>query len=454
MKPNLREECGVFGIWGHSHADILTYYALYALQHRGQEAAGIATVDECEKDIDVLRGQGLVSEIFNESEIKQLNGRSAVGHVRYSTTGDSTLLNSQPLRVRLKSTSLALAHNGNLINAGVLRDNLEEAGSIFQTTSDTEVIAHLAARNPEKNIEDSLIQTLRKIKGGYALVILTPEGMYAARDPHGIRPLCLGTLDGAPVVASETCALDTVGAEYVRDIRPGEFLVMDSKGRDSKRIADADSRALCIFEYIYFSRPDSNLAGQNVHRVRKKLGEYLAMDHPADADVASGVPDSSISAASGYAEEAEIPYEMGLVRNRYIGRTFIKPEDELRQVGVKLKLNPLTKVLKDRRVVLVDDSIVRGTTSRTLIKLLREVGAKEVHMRISSPPYRYPCYYGIDTSSTGELIAANRSVKEIEKIIEADSLAYLSKERVAEAAGATTESFCTACFSGDYPVEN
>lgn len=448
-----REECGVSGIWGHPHAGLLTYYALYALQHRGQESAGIAVRSPDRGRLQLHKGMGLVAEVFDNEEVETLQGDAAVGHVRYSTTGQTSIRNAQPLMVRLKRTSLALVHNGNLVNAGSVRRDLEERGSIFQTTSDTEVIAHLAARDRETDVGNSLLSALRQVRGAYALVALSPRGMYAARDPMGIRPLCLGRLEDGWMVASETCALDSAGAAFVRDIAPGEFLRIDEDGITSDTIAAADCKpALCVFEYIYFARPDSNLAGLNVHQVRKDLGRYLAMDHAVDADVVSGVPDSSISAATGYAEEAGIPYEMGLVRNRYVGRTFIQPEDEMRQVGVKLKLNPLRKVLEGQRVVLVDDSIVRGTTSATLVRLLREVGAREIHLRISSPPYRFPCFYGIDTSSPDELIAAGRSVDEIRDMVGADSLKYLSEERVAEACGGALDHFCRACFCGSYPM--
>ena len=448
----LREECGVSGIWGHPHAVTLTHYALYALQHRGQESAGIAAACSGDDGLKLHRGLGLVAEVFGEETLESLRGDCAVGHVRYATTGNTSLRNAQPLVVRLKSTSLGLAHNGNLTNAARLRRCLEGGGSIFQSTSDTEVIAHLTARARPDEMGASLLEALQEVRGGYALVALTPGQLFAARDPAGIRPLCLGKLGDGWMVASETCALDTAGATFVRDVAPGELLCIDDKGLTSLRITGNAPPALCIFEYIYFARPDSNLQGHNVHQVRKELGRLLAMDHPVDADVVSGVPASSLSAATGYAEQAGIPYEMGLVRNRYIGRTFIQPGDELRKLGVRLKLNPLRKVVEGRRVVLVDDSIVRGTTSKILVELLRAAGAEEIHLRISSPPYRYPCYYGIDTSSKGELIAAGRTVEEIRAIVGADSLAYLDEDRVAEAAGGTRSNFCTACFDGDYPV--
>ena len=449
----LAEECGVFGVWGHPEAGLLTHYGLYALQHRGQESAGMAVLAD-DQNIVPRRGMGLVSDAFDRDDIKNLKGSASVGHVRYSTAGESTLRNAQPLMVRMQATSWALAHNGNLVNASQLRENLEKEGSIFQTTSDTEVIAHLAARANGDIVRERLHEALNKVRGAYALIVLTPHQMLCVRDPNGIRPLCLGRLEGAWVAASESCALDAVGADFEREVRPGELVCVDDSGLSSWSLQQAQGAGgrLCIFEHIYFARPDSNIGGFNVHQVRKDMGRLLAKDHPVDADVVSGVPDSSISAASGYAEEAGIPYEMGLVRNRYVGRTFIQPTDSLRQLGVRLKFNPLRKVVEGKKVVLVDDSIVRGTTSRTLIELLRGAGADEIHMRISSPPYRYPCYYGIDTSSRNELIAAERSVEEVKDMIGADSLAYLCSERAAQAAGGSTENFCTACFDGSYVV--
>ncbi len=447
-----REECGVFGIWGCEQAQVFTHFGLYALQHRGQESAGIAA-RVSPTGLRLKRDMGLVSEVFSAEDIVDLESDAALGHVRYSTTGSSSAANAQPLVVRMKSTSVALAHNGNLVNARALREGLESSGSIFQTTADTEVVAHLAARESAKGIREGLLAALQQVRGAYAMVVLTPDGLFAARDPNGFRPLCLGRLGSGWVVASETCALDAVGAVFVRDVGPGEFLSIDDDGLTSGHIGDAVGKpSLCIFEYIYFARPDSDIAGHNVHLVRKQLGRLLARDHHVEADVVTGVPDSSISAATGYAEEAGIPYEMGLVRNRYIGRTFIQPGDALRQRGVKLKLNPLRKVVKDRRVVLVDDSVVRGTTSKILVRLLREAGAREIHLRISSPPYRHPCYYGIDTSARGQLIASERSVEEIRSMVGADSLEFLSVERVAEAAGGDPSEYCVACFMGDYRV--
>lgn len=448
----ISEACGVFGVYGHDDAARLAYYGLYALQHRGQESAGIAVA--AGDQVHSHRGMGLVSEVFNGGTLEKLShlqARSALGHVRYSTTGSPLLVNAQPLVVRYHHGSLALAHNGNLVNAHTVREELEKRGSIFQTTVDTEVIAHLIARGPE-DFETAVLESLRAVRGGYALLLLTRDHLVAARDPHGIRPLSLGRLGDAHVLASETCAFETVGAETVREVEPGEVIFLGPDGLRSRSISCGELAALCVFEFIYFARPDSNLRGLNVHLVRKELGRFLAQDFPVEADLVTGVPDSSISAASGYAEEAGIPYEMGLIKNRYIGRTFIQPTQSIRSLGVKLKLSPIRKVVSGRRVVLVDDSIVRGTTSRYLVQLLRDAGATEVHLRIASPPYRFPCFYGIDTSARGELIASSREVAEIKKVVGADSLAYLSIERMVQAAGGQVEGFCAACFSGDYPT--
>ncbi|MGE5484157.1 MAG: amidophosphoribosyltransferase [Ignavibacteriales bacterium] len=453
-----REECGVFGIFGHPDAATLTYYGLHALQHRGQESAGIVVGDGlCLK---IHKGMGLVSEVFDEGVLAGLPGDRAIGHVRYSTTGATLPVNAQPILLRCRGSSVALCHNGNLVNAASLRGSLEKSGSIFQTTLDTEVIAHLMARSSEQAFEDALIETCRRVKGGYALLFLTRDRLIGVRDPNGIRPLSIGRIEGLHgecyVLASETCAFDAVGAEPVRDVEPGEMVVIDSGGLRSVQAVRGETPALCIFEYIYFARPDSDLAGHNVHSVRKTMGRLLARAYPVDADVVTGVPDSSISAASGYAEESGVPYEIGLVKNRYVGRTFIQPAQRIRDQGVKLKLNPLRKIVSGKRVVLVDDSIVRGTTSGHIVGLLREAGAREVHLRISSPPYRYPCYYGIDTSSRAELVAANRSIYEIQRMVGADSLCYLSLDSLlASVGGRGTEahSHCTACFTGDYPVD-
>lgn len=447
-----REQCGVFAVYGDSRAAELTHYALYALQHRGQESAGIAA----SKDgaIRCHRGMGLVSEVFDRHILEDLGdgATAAIGHVRYSTTGDTNLANAQPLKIRFIGGDLALAHNGNLVNAGELRRGLEEQGSIFQTTLDTEVVAHLVARKGGLPVVEAIAHSLSLCEGGYALVFLTPQAVMAARDPNGIRPLSLGRLGKAWVVASETCAFDTIGASFERDLDPGELLIIDNSGPRSVTFKKPGELRLCIFEYIYFARPDSDLHGLNVHAARKRLGRRLAQDFPVDADLVTGVPDSSISAASGYAEASGIPYEMGLIKNRYIGRTFIQPKQEMRDLGVHLKLNPLRSLVRGKRIVLVDDSIVRGTTSRHIVSLLRDAGAEEVHLRISSPPYRYPCHFGIDTRARSELIAAFKEPEEIEGIVGADSLRYLSLDAMIEAVGCGRRDFCVSCFDGDYPV--
>ncbi|MEW6397704.1 MAG: amidophosphoribosyltransferase [Bacillota bacterium] len=446
----MREECGVFGIWGHPQAVELTHVALFALQHRGQESAGIASVRD--RHLRLHKGMGLVSEVFGEAVLRDMAGEAAVGHVRYSTFGSSDPVNAQPLVIRYHRGMLGLAHNGNLVNAPQLRDELEAQGSIFQTTLDTEVIAHLIARRPSRELAEAVAGSLAEVKGGYALLFLSPGALIGVRDSNGIRPLCLGKLDGAWCLASETCAFDAVGAEFVREVEPGEMVVVTPGGMVSWHVTPAGRPALCVFEYIYFARPDSDLDGLNVHSVRKQLGRVLARVRPVPADLVTGVPDSSVSAATGYAEEAGIPYEVGLVKNRYIGRTFIEPRQEGRARAVRLKLNPLRRVVEGKRVILVDDSIVRGTTSRYIVGLLREAGAREVHLRISSPPYRFPCYYGIDTSAHGELVAVNRGVEEIRSLVEADSLAYLPVEGLAEALGRPLDRYCLACFTGDYVV--
>ncbi|HEY7350379.1 MAG TPA: amidophosphoribosyltransferase [Ktedonobacterales bacterium] len=447
------EECGVFGIWNHPDAAQITSYALYALQHRGQESAGIAVVDGAE--MPHHRGMGLVNEVFTPGTLAGLHGRAAVGHVRYSTTGSSHLANAQPLVFTFRQGNLALAHNGNLINAEQLHDELERKGSIFQSTSDTEVVAHLIARAGYADFIESIRESMRVVEGGYAMVLLTNDQLIALRDPNGLRPMALGQLGAAYVVASETCAFDTIGATFIRDIEPGEMLVIDDSGVRCERFAPAKNKALCTFEYIYFARPDSDIDGINVHMVRKQLGRVLARACPVEADVVTGVPDSSISAAIGYAEEAGMPYEIALVKNKYIGRTFIQPSQEQRQHGVALKLNVVRKVVEGKRVVIVDDSLVRGTTSARLVSLVRAAGATEVHMRISSPPVRHPCFYGIDTSDRTKLIAAQQSIPEIQQFIGADSLAYLTEEQMLGAFGITdtnTHPFCNACFTGNYPT--
>lgn len=449
----MEEECGVLGIYAPgSDVAQLSYYGLYALQHRGQESAGIAVSDG--KTIRGEKGMGLVSEVFQDTgKLDRLKGYISVGHVRYSTTGSSLLVNAQPLMIRYRNGFLAIVHNGNLVNGRELRLSLEDEGSIFQATTDSEVIAHLIARSGEQDLVEALKKSLPRLRGAFTFVLMTPDKLIGLRDPHGVRPLSLGETAGGYVLASETCAFDTVGAEFVRDIEPGEMVVIDKKGPRFIRFAEQERKALCVFEFIYFARPDSNLHGRNVHMVRKRLGRRLAEEHPVEADIVTGVPDSSLSAASGVAEQLGLPYEMGFIKNRYIGRTFIQPTQEIRSLGVRLKLNPVRQIVAGKRVVMVDDSIVRGTTSMKIIEMLRNAGAKEVHVLISSPPVISSCYYGIDTSSSGELIGARMSVEEIAKAIGADSLGFISEEGMLDCMDLPKNGFCTACFSGCYPIE-
>jgi amidophosphoribosyltransferase len=449
MFDELHEECGICGVFGHEEAANLTYLGLYALQHRGQEGAGIVSSDG--EKLYSHKQLGLVAEVFKEEDFSRLPGRSAIGHVRYSTQGENLLKNVQPFMVEYRRGGIAIAHNGNLVNASQLRDELEELGALFQTSMDSEVIIHLLASPKFTSIQDRIASALSRIKGSYSLLFLTEKEMVAARDPYGFRPLILGRLGNAHVVASETCALDLIQAEYLREIAPGEILVINKEGMKSYFPLPPAPLRKCIFEFVYFARPDSLLFGLNVHQVRKELGRTLAREQPADADIVIAVPDSGVAAAMGYAEQLGVPYEQGLIRNHYIGRTFIEPAQSIRHFGVKIKLNPVREALRGKRVVVVDDSIVRGNTSRKIIKMIREAGAKEVHMRISSPPTAYPCFYGIDTPTRAELIASSHTVEEINKYITTDSLGYLSLEGMIKACGG--KDFCTACFSGDYPVE-
>ncbi|MBW3113002.1 MULTISPECIES: amidophosphoribosyltransferase [Bacillaceae] len=451
----LNEECGVFGIWGHPNAAQITYYGLHSLQHRGQEGTGIVVSDG--DTLRCLKGEGLVTEVFQEGTIEKLEGDSAIGHVRYATAGGGGYENVQPLLFNSQSGSLALAHNGNLVNANALKHQLEGQGSIFQTSSDTEVLAHLIKRSGYFNLKDRVKNALTMLKGAYAFVVMTETEMMVALDPHGLRPLSLGKLGDAYCVASETCAFDIVGAEFVRDIEPGELVIINDEGLTSERFSFSGGNAMCTMEYVYFSRPDSNIQGINVHSARKRMGMELANEAPIEADVVTGVPDSSISSAIGYAEASGIPYEMGLIKNRYVGRTFIQPSQSLREQGVKMKLSPVRGVVEGKRVVMVDDSIVRGTTSKRIVTMLKEAGAKEVHVCISSPPIKNPCFYGIDTSTHEELIASSNSVEEMRQIIGADSLTFLSPEGVIKAIGREDSSEnrgqCMACFTGKYPTE-
>jgi amidophosphoribosyltransferase len=451
----LNEECGIFGVWGHEDASQLTYYGLHSLQHRGQEGTGIVSTDG--KKLKGIKGEGLVSEIFTQEAIKDLSGKAAIGHVRYATAGGGGYENVQPLLFHFQSGSMALAHNGNLVNATALKSQLEAQGSIFQTSSDTEVLAHLIRRGGFAAFKERVKNALTMIKGAYAFLILTETELMVALDPNGMRPLSLGKLGDAYVVASETCAFDVVGAEFVRDILPGELLIIDDNGFRSEMFSVASNIAMCTMEYVYFSRPDSNINGINVHTARKNLGKRLAIEAPIEADVVTGVPDSSISAAIGYAEATGIPYELGLIKNRYVGRTFIQPSQSLREQGVKMKLSAVRGVVEGKRVIMVDDSIVRGTTSKRIVTMLREAGATEVHVLISSPPIKNPCFYGIDTSTKEELIASKYSVEELRELIGADSLIFLSTEGMIDAIGRTDDGenrgHCLACFTGKYPTE-
>jgi amidophosphoribosyltransferase len=451
----LNEECGVFGVWGHKDAAAITYYGLHSLQHRGQEGAGIVVTDG--EKLKVHKGLGLVNDVFNDGALEKLSGKGAIGHVRYTTAGDSDLINVQPLLFNSQTGGLSLAHNGNLVNASALKHQLERQGSIFQTTSDTEVLAHLIKRSGFEDIKDRVKNALTMVKGAYAFMVMVEGKLMAALDPNGLRPLSIGKLGDAYVISSETCAFDIIGAEYEREVEPGELIIIDDTGLQSERFALSPKRSICSMEYVYFARPDSNVDKINVHHARKNLGRQLAVEAPVEADVVTGVPDSSISAAIGYAEHTGIPYELGLIKNRYVGRTFIQPSQELREQGVKMKLSAVRGVVEGKRVVMIDDSIVRGTTSRRIVRLLREAGAKEVHVRISAPPITNPCFYGIDTSTKGELIAADRTVEEIRQEIGADTLEFLSTEGLMKGIGRPGDQEnhgqCLACFTGQYPTE-
>ncbi len=449
-----REECGVFGVYGHSEAANMTYLGLHALQHRGQESAGIATTDGTR--IYRHGEMGLVNDIFTPGVLESLPGNLAIGHNRYSTTGDSLAENIQPITVTYARGSLAIAHNGNLVNAQQVRQELEEAGAIFQSSSDTEVIVHLMARSRGSHILDRLVEALNQLRGAYSVLILTEKRVIAVRDPKGFRPLSMGRLGEATVFTSETCGLDLIEADFVRDVSPGEIIMVDEDGVSSYFPFPKMKGAPCIFEYIYFARPDSTIDGISVYMARKRLGLQLAKEAPVNADVVVAVPDSGVSAAVGFAEGMGLPREWGLIRNHYVGRTFIEPSQSIRHFGVKLKLNPCREAIRGKRVVLIDDSIVRGTTSRKIVKMIRDAGATEVHMRISSPPTMNPCYYGIDTPTHQELIASSHTVEEIRKYITADSLGFLSLTGLRQAIRPDIPSdsvgFCEACFSGDYPV--
>jgi amidophosphoribosyltransferase len=451
VDDHLHDQCGLFGVFGHPEAAHLTYMGLYALQHRGQESAGIVASEG--STLRLEKGMGLVNDVFTEETLGSLPGDRAIGHVRYSTSGETVATNAQPYLIECHRGPIAIAHNGNLVNAAILHEELEAAGSIFQSTSDTEVILHLYARSHRERLEDAIAASLSKVMGAFSLLFLTPEALVAARDPWGFRPLVIGKLEGATVVTSETCALDLIEADYIGEVAPGEIVVVDGSGLRTFRPFPPEPPAHCIFEHVYFARPDSLVFGRTVLESRLLLGRQLAREAPADADVVVPIPDSGMGAALGYSRETGLPFEWGLIRNHYVGRTFIQPRQSSRSIGVKIKLNPVRNVLEGRRVVLIDDSIVRGTTSRKLVHMVREAGAREVHMRISSPPTTGPCYYGIDTPLRSELIAASHDVEEIRRYIEADSLAYLSHEGLLKAVeDEEGRRHCTACFSGRYPV--
>jgi amidophosphoribosyltransferase len=453
-----RDECGVVAIYSHPEAETLAYLGLHALQHRGQESAGIVSSDGMA--LHIHKSMGLVADIFTEKKLSRIRGTLAIGHTRYSTTGDSALLNAQPIMVQSNKGMIALAHNGNLTNAQEIRSRMEAQGSIFQTSSDTEVIVHLIAQSREQTLPEAIADALRRVEGAFSLVMISPDRIFSARDPHGFRPLVMGRIPAQGngsrdtiVFASETCAFDLIGANYEREVQPGELVIVGPEGISSRFYAAAAAQSSCIFEHVYFSRPDSRVFGRSVQESREQLGRQLAIEAPADADIVVPVPDSGVTAAMGYAAESGIPLRFGLIRNHYVGRTFIEPQQSVRDFGVRLKLNPVRNLLEGKRVVLIDDSIVRGTTSKKIVRMVRSAGAKEVHMRISCPPTISPCFYGVDTPRKNELIAANNSVEEIRKFVGADSLSYLSLEGLKKACrdGEKT-TYCTACYTGRYPT--
>src|SRR6201993_5094901 len=462
--PKLREHCGVVAIHGHPDPARMAYLGLYALQHRGQESAGIATANGT--TLSNIKGMGLVSEIFTDGVLQKLPGNLAIGHTRYSTTGDSALLNAQPIRVESTKGLIAIAHNGNLVNLGNLRAKLEREGAFFQTTSDSEIIVQLIAHSQATTLVDAIADSLSQIDGAFSVVMMTRARIFAARDPRGFRPLSMGRIvgeNGAPdvfVFASETCAFDLLLAEYIRDVEPGELVMISPDGVTSRKYAAGFPQTSCIFEHVYFARPDSRIYGRWVQESREKMGRQLARESGVPADLVVPVPDSGVTAALGYAAESGIPFNFGLIRNHYVGRTFIEPEQRVRDFGVRMKLNPVRSLLEGKRIILIDDSIIRGTTSRKIVRMVRAAGAKEVHLRISCPPTISPCFYGVDTPSKKDLIAANHSIEEIRRFIEADSLAYLSLVGLTHACtvgepvgGLAPGDFCTACYTGDYPTQ-
>jgi amidophosphoribosyltransferase len=449
-----REACGIFGIHGHPDAARLTYFGLYALQHRGQESAGICALRD--NKVVAHKGMGLVPDVFDISHMEQLDGDTAIGHVRYSTTGSSILSNAQPFVVNHRNKSYAVAHNGNIVNAKELKQELEESGSILQTTMDTEIFLHLFVKNLHLGFEEALLTTVKRVKGAYSMVLLTNKGeVIGIKDPNGFRPLCLGKVNGNYVLASETCAFDLVEAEYIRELEPGEIVIISDEGIRSLNPHPEPKRTLCIFEFIYFARPDSTIYGQNVYLTRKAHGRCLAKEAPVEADLVMPFPDSGTYAALGYSEESGIPFEMGMIRNHYVGRTFIQPTQSMRDFGVRIKLNPVREMLKGKDIIIIEDSIIRGTTAKTRVRALRELGVNKVHMRVAGPPHRFPCHYGIDFPTKGELIAASLSVKELGKHLGLDSLHYLSIDGLLESTGIETPEnhFCKACFDGCYPVD-
>jgi len=451
MPDKFKDECGVFGIFGHPEAANMTYLGLYALQHRGQESAGIAASDG--EHVRISRAMGYVADTFDGDTLAELPGTCAIGHVRYSTAGESKLANAQPILIDCAHGQIALCHNGNLVNARELRDELVQQGSIFQSTSDTEVVLHLYARSKARSSEDAIVESVSQVRGAFSLVMLTRDRLVAVRDPHGFRPLAIGRLGDAVVVCSETCAMDLIGATYERDVEPGEVFVVSAEGTRSIKPFPPAPSSQCIFEHVYFARPDSYVFGRSVNEVRTNLGRILAREQPVHADVVVPVPDSGVCAAMGYAEESGVPLRMGLIRNHYVGRTFIQPQASIRHFGVKVKLNPVRSILGGQRVVLVDDSIVRGTTSRKIVRMVRAAGAREVHVRISCPPTISPCFYGVDTPRRADLIAATHTLEEIREFLEADSVQYLSLEGLLSGVAPESNAYCSSCYTGRYPVE-
>ena len=451
MLDKFHDECGVVGVYGHLDAANLAYLGLYALQHRGQESAGIVASNNGSMHLEV--GMGLVADVFSDSRLKKLPGNIAIGHNRYSTTGSSRIKNAQPCLIEYAGGTMAMGHNGNLVNASEIREELGAAGAIFQSTNDSEVIVHLMAQSRRNLFVDRAVAALSQVKGAYSIVLMSENELIAARDPQGFRPLCLGKLDGAYIVASESCVMDLLEAEFIREIEPGELILINQFGMKSFHPFPKTATKQCVFEHIYFSRPDSYLFGQSVYSVRKLMGKALAREKPVEADVVVPVPDSGVISAMGYSEESKIPFQMGLIRNHYVGRTFIEPQSQIRNFGVKIKLNAVKPVIEGKRVIIIDDSIVRGTTSKKIVRMLREVGAKEVHVRISSPPTTHSCFYGIDTPTKGELIASNLDIDQTCEYLGADSLHYITLEKMLEIFGEQKDDFCAACFDGRYPVD-